>query len=95
MKALLKTVLKIIRNRRNRHDNYGDLHHATEILAGYHLDPVEDEYERLADWLQGNRQSADRHRASEREYQMWVFLERRGWSRAALQRLSDDATQGG
>ena len=95
MKALLKTILRIIRTRRNRHDNYGDLHRATEILAGCHLDPVDDERQRLVDWLQGNRQSKDRYAASEREYQMWVFLERRGWSRADLHRLSDEATQGG
>ena len=98
MKALkvLRIILKTILNRHDNYDdNYGDLHHATEILAGCRLDPVEDEYERLVDWLHGNRMSIDRHTASEREYQMWLYLERHGWSRASLQRLSDAATQGG
>ena len=94
--AVSRAVAKILRRAPIRPQyQYGDLHHAAEIIAGYHLDPVNNERERLVEWIHGNRLSHNRHAASEREIQMYSFLRRQGWSPADLRRLSDDATQGG
>ena len=47
-RAIFRAIAKILKCGRNRtwvSNQYGDLHRAAEILAGYRLDPVEDEYE--------------------------------------------------